>query len=98
MPKKYIFIHDKETSEIKVISIIPRRDWLFGKYTDHHFYKIFFSKNKKLICNCPHNVYNEDWQLCNHRKMLLRLLWDEPLPQVSIETLELMITYALDLA
>lgn len=98
MPKKYIFIHDLETNEIKVISRIPRRDWLFGNYVDHHFYKMFFSEHKKLVCDCPHNVYFEDWQYCNHRKTFLKLLLDmEQVPEVTVETLELMITYALDL-
>lgn len=74
--KKYIFIHDLHTNKIKVISSKNKKDWI-GKYIHNDTYTMFFSKDKKFICDCPHNVYcKNDFELCNHRKRFLELFLD----------------------
>jgi len=90
MPRKFIFLHNLESSEIYVISIKTKKDWI-GKYIHHNFYKMFYSKHKGFICNCDNNVFKYSDNLCIHRKTFLKLFLDiKHLPIASIlETINL---------
>lgn len=74
-----------ETNEILVISQFMRKDIFLGNIEEYHYYKMFFSQHKKLICNCPHGIYEDSF--CSHRKELIKLVFNmrDPRPIVSIE-------------
>jgi hypothetical protein len=84
------FIHDEKTNEIKVISQYERNDIFLGTDIIYRRYNIFFSQNKKLICDCPHGIFEESF--CSHRKELIKLIFKmkDPTPIVKMEFTKLL--------
>lgn len=80
--KRYIFIHDLETGLVKVISHVRKRD-VWGFYFEDHYYKIYNSKHKGLVCDCQNNVFTKN--MCNHRRKLLKMMYNLSYPAIEIE-------------